>query len=115
MTDTTTNGTPLLLPLQKAQRPQVVPFGKYKGQPLEALAADREYLTWLQGQSWFRERYQQIYALIINNFGEVADTPEHNAMQVLFLEDDFCAQFFNALYASAQKTVRFPKIHQPAF
>ncbi|MGA8649990.1 MAG: hypothetical protein WB677_05110, partial [Xanthobacteraceae bacterium] len=75
----------------------VVPFGKYKGQPIEVLAQDRPYLDWLTAQDWFRERYSGIYTLIVNNFTEPAETPDHNALQVLFLEDAFCAQFVTVL------------------
>ena len=67
----------------------VVPFGKYKGQAVEVLAEDREYTDWLMGQSWFKDRYQNIYTLIVNNFGEPSETPEHNELQALFLDDVF--------------------------
>lgn len=69
---------------------EVVPFGKYKGQPVEAMVGDQQYIDWLMGQSWFRERYQGIYTLIINNFQEPSETPEHNALQARFLNDDAC-------------------------
>ena len=36
---------------------ETVPFGKYKGRPVEDLWADTEYLAWLEAQPWFRERY----------------------------------------------------------
>jgi hypothetical protein len=68
---------------------KIVTFGKYKGQPVEALAADRQYFEWLSGQAWFRERYQNIYTLIVNNFAEPNETPEHNRLQVRFLDDVF--------------------------
>jgi hypothetical protein len=71
---------------------RVVPFGKYKGQPIEAMAEDTQYMEWLTAQSWFRERYQQFYTLIINNFTEPSDTPEHNRLHVKFLNDDFCIE-----------------------
>jgi hypothetical protein len=71
----------------------VVPFGKYKGQPVEALAADPSYVEWLAQQPWFRERYQPIYNVIINNFGAPSETPEHNAIQALFLEESFSLAF----------------------
>jgi hypothetical protein len=71
---------------------EIVPFGKYKGQPVEALAADRSYLDWLTAQSWFRERYAGIYTLIINNFTEPSETPEHNRLQARFLDPEFCYQ-----------------------
>jgi len=75
----------------------IVPFGKYKGQPIEALAQDRTYLDWLSAQNWFRERYAGIYTLIINNFSEATETPDHNALQVLFLDDAFCERFIAVL------------------
>jgi hypothetical protein len=77
--------------------PNVVPFGKYKGQPVEVLAQDRPYLEWLSAQDWFRERYASIYTLIVNNFTEAAETPDHNALQVLFLDDAFCTRFLTVL------------------
>jgi hypothetical protein len=78
--------------------PKIVPFGKYKGQPLEALAQDRSYLDWLTAQDWFRERYANIYTLIVNNFAEPTETPDHNAPQVLFLDDVFCGKLFSVLW-----------------
>jgi uncharacterized protein (DUF3820 family) len=74
----------------------VVPFGKYKGQPVEILAQDKPYLDWLSAQDWFRERYSGIYTLIVNNFSESSETPEHNSLQVLFLDDEFCFAFVKA-------------------
>jgi uncharacterized protein (DUF3820 family) len=71
----------------------IVPFGKYKGQPLEALRADRGYLDWLVGQDWFRARHTAMYQIIVNNFGEPAETPEHNRLQNRFLDDGFCQAF----------------------
>jgi hypothetical protein len=72
----------------------VVPFGKYKGQPVVALAQDQQYAEWLVAQPWFRERYATIYNVIVNNFGQVSeDTPQHNAAQALFLDDAFCVSF----------------------
>ena len=67
----------------------IIPFGKYKGQPVEVLDGDPQYKDWLCSQAWFREKRGDLYTLIINNFGEAADTPEHNKIQALFLETDF--------------------------
>lgn len=71
----------------------LIPFGKYKGQPVDVLQADPQYMDWLMGQSWFAERYKNIYTVVINNFGEASETPEHNAMQVKFLESEWCTKF----------------------
>lgn len=72
---------------------EVIQFGKYKGQPLEVLRNDKQYTDWLMGQDWFRERFSNAYTLIVNNFGAPAETPEHNSMQALFLDDDLCRNF----------------------
>lgn len=82
---------------------EIIPFGKYKGQPIDVLKNDRPYLEWLQSQEWFTSRYQNINTLIINNFREPSETPEHNKLQALFLDDNFLHQFINHLknnYAS---------------
>jgi uncharacterized protein (DUF3820 family) len=71
----------------------VVPFGKYKGHSVEELIADTGYLEWLSAQTWFRERYVGLYQIIINRGVEPQDSPEHNALQVLFLDDEFCLRF----------------------
>lgn len=74
----------------------IIPFGKYRGQPLERLSTDRQYMDWLAAQPWFRERYANLYTIIINNFSAPSDdTPEHNAMQALFLEKEFSLKFVN--------------------
>jgi hypothetical protein len=69
---------------------ELVPFGKYRGQPVETLAADPEYTDWLAAQPWFRERHPNVYAVIVNHFKPPEDTPEHNALQARFLNEDFC-------------------------
>jgi hypothetical protein len=82
---------------------EIIPFGKYKGQPVDVLMNDRPYLEWLQGQDWFRARYQNINTLIINNFREPAETPEHNKIQAMFLDGKFLYRFVEHLkskYAS---------------
>lgn len=67
----------------------IVPFGKYKGQPIEQLQADPQYSEWLMEQQWFRERFRQPYTALAAN-REPAETPEHNAMQAKFLNKDLC-------------------------
>lgn len=69
---------------------EIVKFGKYKNQPVEVLKQDREYVKWLQTQDWFRANYQSINNIIINNFNAPSETPEHNKIQTLFLDQSFC-------------------------
>ena len=64
---------------------KLIPFGKYKGKPVEILANDKEYRNWLLAQSWFKEGNLTLYNVIINNFREPENTPEHNKMQIKFL------------------------------
>jgi len=73
------------MPDVEEKKTALVPFGKYKGQPIETLLSDQPYLDWLTSQDWFRQRYQNIYAIIINYPGKPAETPDHNRMQVKFL------------------------------
>jgi uncharacterized protein (DUF3820 family) len=72
----------------------VVPFGKYKGRSIEELLVeDPGYLQWLAGQDWFRAKFTILHQVIINRGAEPEETPEHNALQVKFLDDDFCLRF----------------------
>jgi hypothetical protein len=72
---------------------EVVNFGKYRGQPIEILASDRGYCDWLMAQPWFRERHQNLYTVIINHYQQPSETPEHNALQALFLDDRYREAF----------------------
>jgi len=77
---------------------EIVPFGKYKGQPVEVLLADDGYRDWLMSQDWFRARFGNIYQTIINYGAEPQDTPEHNEMQAAFLDDERCFQLARVLW-----------------
>ncbi|HQZ66224.1 MAG TPA: hypothetical protein PLY87_14145 [Planctomycetaceae bacterium] len=44
--------------------PELIPFGKYRGMPVEAIIEDRQYAEWLISQGWFRERFQNLYITI---------------------------------------------------
>lgn len=72
---------------------KIVPFGKYKGQPVEAMAEDKSYCEWLSQQDWFRSQYTAIHTLIINNFSEPTETPEHNALQAKFTDKEWVLKF----------------------
>jgi hypothetical protein len=74
---------------------EIIPFGKYKGQPLDILKNDEKYLLWLRSQDWFIRDYQAINTIIINNFKEPDETPEHNKLQVIFLDPNVCQNFIN--------------------
>lgn len=71
----------------------IVTFGKYKGQPVEVLASDPKYVQWLLSQSDIKLRYPDIINVIINNFQAPSETPEHNALQVKFLDERYRLKF----------------------
>lgn len=73
-----------------SQRNRLMEFGKYKGQPVEVLANDPNYCQYLINQHGFKEQNYSLYQIIINNFFEPNDTPEHNALQARFTDNNFC-------------------------
>jgi len=77
--------------------PEMIPFGKYKGQPIEVLESDPQYADWIAQQQWAKERYPQIVNIIINKFGESEETPDHNAMQAKFMDRRYCAMLVELL------------------
>jgi uncharacterized protein (DUF3820 family) len=76
----------------------IVPIGKYKGQPVEVLQGDPQYVEWLMGQDWVRTKYPQLFTLIVNNFGEPTETPEHNRFQAMFLDEAFACKVYDGAY-----------------
>lgn len=79
----------------------LVPFGKYKGQPVEALSTDPDYLRWLENQPWAREKFSWLInaakaVIVLNVSEEEPRTPEHNRMQARFLDKEFCRKFFES-------------------
>jgi len=76
---------------------ELIPFGKYKGQPIEVMALDHAYMDWVRQQSWFADKYPSINTLIINNFTEPSETPEHNAMQATFFKKEMQIALINIL------------------
>jgi len=67
---------------------QLWPFGKYQGQPVDRVMADHSYLEWVLNQPWFAEDYSRLHGLIINFGNESQDSPEHNAFQIRFLDEE---------------------------
>jgi hypothetical protein len=84
---------------------EVVPFGKYKGQPIEVLAEDHQYAEWLLAQPWFRDKFPNHYTSIVNNFGEPGETLEQNAMRAEWLEPEFRTAFRSPLFWLGQAGV----------
>lgn len=68
----------------------IVPFGKYKGRPIEDMLADADYMGWLEAQPWFREKFAHLKRGMDD---ELSRTPVHNRLQALFLDARYCAAF----------------------
>jgi hypothetical protein len=70
----------------------LVNFGKYKDRPVTDLLQDSKYIDWLKTQSWFKEKYSNIYNITVNQVittnNQNSKTPEHNRLQNLFLTND---------------------------
>ena len=80
----------------------IVPFGKYKGQPIDVLRQDQEYLEWLSQQDWFRKKFATLYNMLLT---EPSETPEHNRYQALFLDQNFAAAVFDKLHPGEREAV----------
>lgn len=90
-----------------ANEPKIIPFGKHKGRSLEELLIDDPgYLQWLSGQDWFRAKFTILHQTIINRGAEPEETPDHNAMQVRFLDDEFCLRFFRRFMPDCDRLAR---------
>ena len=69
----------------------IIPFGKHKGRSVaEVMAVDPEYIEWLKMQPWLVQNFKPIYNFIIQHSTSNEDTPEHNALQVKFLDNKIC-------------------------
>lgn len=85
-------------PIHTGEVVPVVPFGKYKGQPIEVLFADPSYREWVLSQPWVKDRFASFHQVIINYGGEPQDSPEHNQMQASFLDDERCFRLAKLLW-----------------
>lgn len=78
----------------------VVPFGKYRGQPVEALLADQNYVTWIMGQpgivQMLQAKHPTLFNIITIGAPQSDDTPEHNRIQARFTDRAFQLAFIEA-------------------
>lgn len=93
--------------------PNIIPFGKHKGKTVEEVQLyDPNYLDWLTGQSWFRDKFVILHQTIINRGTEPEETPDHNTLQVLFLDDEFCRKVLAAAGRTFPPDVPLEKYRQ---
>lgn len=86
-----------------------VPFGKYRGRPVEEMLADDGYMTWLQAQPWFRERFAHLKTA--KDEDALSRTPVHNRLQTLFLDEAYqqafvrtaCRRWFEEAFLTAKQ------------
>lgn len=98
---------------------KLLPFGKYKGHPIgEVLDRDPSYLEWLSAQDWFRTQHVILHQTIINHGAQPGDTPDHNRLQALFLDEAFCLKFlmrsssFRTWFERPRIWAREPECHR---
>jgi hypothetical protein len=91
----------------------IIPFGKYKGQPITTLLADTKYLEWCKQQD-FLKNYPIVYNICVNqtivNQNENSKTPEHNKIQNLFLEEENQNRLIDLLFKATKN--KFNKINE---
>jgi hypothetical protein len=73
----------------------LIPFGKKKGLPADDLLNDPKYLNWLQANAaeYTRQKYPDFYPVLMNSGRRATETPEHNRLQVLFLDEAYQQSF----------------------
>jgi hypothetical protein len=82
---------------------------KYKGESIERVLQDKAYCSWLLTQSWFKDSYKEYAEVIMNGFEHSeneSETPEHNKIQAMFLDKDFCLKFFYAAKSFIYKNIK---------
>lgn len=79
----------------------IVPFGKYRGQPVDALLADQDYLRWAMAQpgivAMLQARHPAIFNIITVGAPNNDDTPDHNRLQARFLDRKFQEAFIECV------------------
>lgn len=87
---------------KKSPSALVLPFGKHKGTTVaELLAKDPAYAEWVVNQGWVAERFAELHAAILSRGAVSDDSPEHNAIQVRFLDETFRLAFLLSCRAKA--------------
>ncbi|SFM13959.1 hypothetical protein SAMN05421830_11615 [Desulfomicrobium norvegicum] len=72
----------------------LVPFGKYEGQPLKVLLADKSYCAWLVGQASIRDQYPELCDLAFKEHGRDLKTPSHSRMQAEYMTEEVSLRLF---------------------
>jgi uncharacterized protein (DUF3820 family) len=85
----------------------IVPFGKYKGHPITTLLNDIKYLEWCKQQEWFT-KYPIVYNICVNQTitsnNIDSNTPDHNKLQNLFLDNKNVEKLLRLIYKKFKYT-----------
>jgi hypothetical protein len=82
---------------EKFMDKRLVEFGKYKNQSVEVMIEDTQYCEWLFSQNGAREQHAWIYQAM-QNILRSEDTPEHNTLQMKFMDLDYRTKLGNYVY-----------------
>jgi hypothetical protein len=86
----------------------LVPFGKYKGQPITTLLNDTKYLEWCKQQEWF-QKFPIVYNICVNQtittLNQSSKTPQHNKLQNLFLNNENVENLLKIIFKKTSKNV----------
>lgn len=77
---------------------EIVSFGKYKGQPLSVMLADKKYMEWLQTKDWFNEKFGKKYTVIQDVVHRDQPTPQHNRLQSQFVKTEYVGKFLSFVF-----------------
>jgi len=78
----------------------IVTFGKYKGQSISVLLADKNYVQFAKEKGFFKN----FNICVINQSTNIdSPTPEHNRFQNLFLEECYRKKFVNTFFNIEKK------------
>ena len=78
------------------------PFGKYKGQPLQAALADADYMRWVMSQADIADRHPDLFEFLVNGpLKGTQDTEQHNRMQVRLLDKKEVAKVLTSAFKTS--------------
>jgi hypothetical protein len=72
--------------------PKLVPFGKWRGYPVQYLACDPGWVSWAKNNriEWVRKHYPDFAHILMNDARLAsigADGPAHNMLQAMFVNE----------------------------
>ena len=75
----------------------IIPFGKYKGQPITTLLKDTNYLEWCKQQEWFK-KFPIVYNICVNQ--TIVNQNENELISSMVAKADIASEFFEIIKAT---------------